>query len=100
MVAAAYGDAPASVAPIVSNALDDLYQSENDPDLGTLRVKNTRRYRFDARGNKLETLDALEHKVTITYDGDGISPVEVIDGGSQPRPMEFDPVVQQATLVT
>ena len=39
MVAAAYGDAPASVAPIVSNALDDLYQSEDDPDLGTLRVK-------------------------------------------------------------
>jgi RHS repeat-associated protein len=100
LATAAYGDAPPTTATLVQNALDDQYRTEADPTLGALRVKDMRRYRFDAFGNQIETLDALGHRVTITYDSDGLAPTEIAEGAGPARATEFDVVIGQATLVT
>ncbi|UOB07646.1 FG-GAP-like repeat-containing protein [Streptomyces sp. HP-A2021] len=97
--AAAYGDVPTAVAGLVGTALAALYRTESDPDLGEVLLKDMRRFCLDALGNQVETIDALGHHVKVTYDADGVSPTSITDGGAA-RPVEFDPVVQQATLVT
>jgi RHS repeat-associated protein len=99
-VTAVYGDLPTVPAGLVTDALADLYRLETDADLGPLHLKDTRRYRLDATGNQVETIDALGHHITITYDADGLLPVTIADGDSPPRAVTFDPVIQQANLVT
>jgi len=92
MRADAYGTTPPGI-------LDDLYRVEVDPVLGTIHVHDTRRYRCDAHGNQVETIDALGQRVAVAYDALGLTPVSTTDAGRPARAVRFDPVVQQAVLI-
>lgn len=83
------GPAPALVS--------GLYRADSDPEYGPVFVKDTRRYRVDAFGNQIETLDAIGHRITMQYDAESISPISMQQDGGAVRAMIFDPVAQQLT---
>jgi RHS repeat-associated protein len=91
-IAEAYGGA---APPLLAT----LYRTELDPELGTVFVKDTRRYRHDTSGNEVETIDALGHRVTVEFDAEAIHPVTLADDGGPARALTYDPIAQQAARV-
>lgn len=81
------------------DAVADLFREEVDPVWGPVWVKDTRRYRTDGVGNAVETLDGLGHSVVVRYDNDLVLPIEKSEDGGPFRKFEFDPIVQQLSLV-
>ncbi|NUN12960.1 MAG: VCBS repeat-containing protein [Myxococcales bacterium] len=81
------------------DAVSTLFRQEQDPMWGAVWVKDTRRYRVDNVGNALETIDALGHRVVVRYDAESLLPIEKSEDGGPFRKFEFDPIVQQLTVV-
>ena len=75
--------------------LNSLYRAETDAAGAGILVNDTQRYRLDAFGNQIETLDALGRHVAITFDGEGIHPLSVREDDGPVREMTFDPIAQQ-----
>jgi RHS repeat-associated protein len=73
----------------------EFYRLEDDPEHGRIYVKDTRRYRVDAIGNQLETLDGVEHAIRLTYDADGLFPVSLTEEDREARAVRFDLIAQQ-----
>lgn len=91
-IAEAYG-------PVPPMDLGDFYRVESIPGYGMCYLKDTRRYRFDSFGNQVETIDALGHRVELTYDDDSIWPISYRGDGGSARAMLFDPIAEQIRLV-
>ncbi len=89
-------DAYGGVAPAL---LASLYRAANDPELGPVWVKDLFRYRVDAFGNQVETIDAVGHQVAITYDGNGIHPTSLAEDGGPGHAVQFDIVAQQLAFM-
>ena len=88
-----------SYGGVVPPLIPTLYRSETDPELGAVFVKDVFRYRNDAAGNQLETLDLIGHRTVIAYDAESIHPVSISEDGGPMRVMTFDPIAQQATRI-
>jgi RHS repeat-associated protein len=77
----------------------DFFRKEVHPEFGTVYLHDTRRYRNDILGNTVETLDALGHRIRYEYDPERIHPVSQQHDNFPVRRFEFDPIVQQVTLM-
>jgi RHS repeat-associated protein len=78
----------------------DSHRIEMHPEFGKVYVHDTRRYRNDAFGNVLETLDALGFRVQWTFDTEGLHPVTFQEADDRvTRKIIFDPIVQQLSSI-